>query len=220
MDKKDLENLTPEALAAEKAALEEVKEDDIRKNVISEFGFDEVDDAERIDKLVAKEVSSRKELSVAIGQKIKYRDSLAHEKKETLPPPLEKDKQFNQEDFDKRLGDGVRKELEKRDLESLEYPDDIKAEIQRVASIQNVSVKQAARDPYISAKVEAYEKQKKADEASISRTHKAGAGKKTYDKDNPPEVDMATEEGRKQWDEYLEAIKPQYPYNPITGAGR
>ena len=93
---KNLNNPTPEELAAEAAALGEVKEDEVRKNVISEFGFDEVDDAERIDKLVAKEVSSRKELSVAIGQKIKYRDSLAHEKKDPPPPPPKEDKKFSE----------------------------------------------------------------------------------------------------------------------------
>ncbi len=184
--------------AAELAAQTEVKEEEVREKIITEFGFDAVDDAEKIDKLVLKEVENSKKLSAAIGQKIKYRteaeDLRKNPKVETkVVPPADIDKV-------------VAEQFEKRDLDSLEYSDDLKKEIQRVAQIQGVSIKQAARDPYIVNKIADYEKQQKVEEATISRTNRSG-GKKSYTFDNPPEVDMATPEGRKEWDEYTKAMK-------------
>jgi len=108
--------------------------------------------------------------------------------------------------------------FEKRDLEALEYPDDLKVEIQKIAKVQGVSVKKAAQDPYIAFKKAEYDKVQRVDEASISRTHKSG-GKVTYSEDRPPEVDMATEEGRKKWDEYTVWLKTQPGYRPEDAAG-
>ncbi len=80
---------TAEELAAEQADLvtAQEKEEEVRAKVITEYGFDEVDDLERINKVVAKEMDSRKKLFAAIGQKIKYRTDLETEKKKVTPPP-------------------------------------------------------------------------------------------------------------------------------------
>lgn len=189
----------PEELAAEQAALEVKKEDEIRAGIITEFGFDEVDDQERIDKLVAKEVEHSKKLSSAIGQKIKHRTEADELRKKVVTPPAEKKDSvvLDPEIIDKRLEE----KLEKRDLEALDYPDELKKEIQRIAQIMQVPVKQALRDPYIVAKVKDYEKTVEAEDASISRTNRAPGGKgATFD--NPPDVDMSTPEGRKTWDDW------------------
>lgn len=66
--------LTAEEKAAEVAATTLPKEDEVRAAIIEEYGFDPEADAERIDKLVAKDMDSRKKLSDAIGQKIKHRN--------------------------------------------------------------------------------------------------------------------------------------------------
>ena len=50
------------------------QEEDVRENIITEFGFDEDTDSDRIDRLVEKEMDNSKKLSDAIGQKIKHRD--------------------------------------------------------------------------------------------------------------------------------------------------
>lgn len=186
--------------AAELAATQEVKEEEVRAKVITEFGFDEVDDAEKIDKLVAKEVEHSKKMSQAIGQKIKYRTELEEAKKTPSPapkvvPPAEVEKV-------------IAEQFEKRDLEALDYSDDLKKEIQRVAQVQGISIKQAARDPYIVFKIGEYEKENKTAEATIGRTNRSGS-KKSYSMDNPPDVDMNTEDGRKTWNEYKTAMKAE-----------
>lgn len=86
MDNKN--SVTPEELAAEQEQINSAKisEDEIRENIVSEFGFDETNDAEKIAKLVAKEVDHRKKLSKAIGQKVKLREELSKGKTvETKP---------------------------------------------------------------------------------------------------------------------------------------
>lgn len=193
---------TAEELAAEQVAVQEVKEDEVRTKVIADYGFDEVDDAERIDKLVTKEVESRKALSSAIGQKIKHRTEADELRKKVTPPPPEA-KPATEE-----IGKVVAREMEKRDLESLEFSDDIKTEIQRIAQVQGISVKQAARDPYIVFKKEAYDKEQTLAEATISRTNRS-SGKTNYSFDKPPEVNMATKEGRDEWDAYKASLIKQ-----------
>lgn len=61
-------------IAAEQAATQTPKEDEIRAKIVEEMGFDPETDSERIDKLVAKELDHHKKLSTTIGQKIKYRE--------------------------------------------------------------------------------------------------------------------------------------------------
>jgi hypothetical protein len=187
--------------AAELEATKQVTEEEVRAKVIEEFGFDEVDDAERIDKLVAKEVEHSKKLSSAIGQKINYRTKF-EEASKNPPAPKSEVAKVAPEDVSKV----VAQTLEQRDLDDMEYPDTIKAEIKRIAAITNKSVKHAARDPYIvSTFIEPWQKEQRADEASISRTNRS-SGKKPYTMDNPPDVDMSTEEGRKEWDAYKAAL--------------
>lgn len=195
-----METPTPEELAAEQAALSETKEEEIRAKVIEEFGFNETDDAERIDKLVAKEVEQSKKLSAAIGQKIKHRTEAEELRKKVVAPSPEA------KPAPEEIGKVVAEQLEKRDLDSLEYSDELKDEIKKLATVQGISVKQAARDPYIVFKIGEYEKEQRTNEAAISRTNRAG-GKKSYTFDSPPEVDMSTEDGRKEWEAYKDAMK-------------
>lgn len=64
---------TAAELAAEQAAAQVPKEEDIRAQVIEDYGFDPDVDQERIEKLTNKEIENRQKLSQAIGQKIKHR---------------------------------------------------------------------------------------------------------------------------------------------------
>lgn len=197
-------NVSAEELAAEQAALQESKEDEVRSKIIAEFGFDEVDDIERIDKLVAKELEHSKKMSQAIGQKIKWRTEATKSKETPAPTEVKKDNVSPSLDIDKALDE----RFEKRDLESMEYSDEIKSEITKIAKAQGISVKQAARDPYILFKIKEFEKENDVEEASITRNNKP-SGKKQVSIDNPPDVDMSTPEGRKTWSEYTEALKKQ-----------
>lgn len=195
-------NVSAEELAAEQAALAIGKEDEIRSKVIAEFGFDEVDDVERIDKLVAKEIEHSKKMSQAIGQKIKWRTEATKVAPPVVTPPVEK--KVNDQGIDvKKL---LSEELEKRDLEALEYSPEIKKEIQRIAEITQVSVKQALKDPYIVAKIKDINDAIDAEGAAITRNNRSGGNKKSLSLDNVPDVDMSTPEGRLKYDKWKEEM--------------
>lgn len=193
-----------EQIAAELAASQVVvKEDEVRANVIAEYGFDEVDDKERIDKLVAKEVESSKKLSAAIGQKIKHRteaETLRNDPrlKDTQIPPVVK----STEDIDKILDE----KLSQREIAALEYSPETKKEIADWAKFKGISVKEAERAPHIVIRIDNDKKAAEADEAAISRNNRSG-GKTSYKFDSPPVVDMNTVEGRKTWEDYKEQMK-------------
>ena len=212
MDEKNLDGLSPEEAKAEQEALEEKKEDEIRAEIITEFGFDEEDDADRIEKAVARELKHRKITSQAIGQKIKYREEAA--KLKTQPPKEEiadenkgKLPEFNPEDFEKKTTEIVRAQFEERELESLEYPDELKESIKKIAKINSVSVKKAVQDPYIKFQIDEYEKNQKTEEATIGKTANKSGGKQSYSLDNIPDFDMSTEDGRKKYDAHMEELK-------------
>ncbi len=63
--------------------------DEIKEAVISEYGFDAEVDAERIEKLVAKELDHDKRLSSAIGAKIKHRTEVEELKRNNPPVKVE-----------------------------------------------------------------------------------------------------------------------------------
>lgn len=182
--------VSPEEQELEQEALAEVKAEQIRAVIITDFGFDEVEDAERIEKLVKKELDNREKLSKAIGQKRAWRE------KATKPaePANPADSNASPADLSKQVDEQVKRTLEQRDLDALDYPDDIKAEIQRVATIGNKTIKQAQSDPYIVQRIKAHEDQKKAEEATVSRTNNSGASK-SFDINNPPAFDPQDPEG-------------------------
>lgn len=195
-DNQNLNTESAEELEAEKSYLADVKEDEIRNSVISDFGFDPEDDKERIDKLTSERLGSKKAISTAIKQKIGYRTKYTEV---TKTPP----KQASSEvDVDSRISQA----LEADRLEAMEYPDDIKASIKRIAEIDKISVRKAVNDPTIAARIEKWRKDTGSDEASISRTNRHGKGG-SDDSDTPPDVDMNTDEGRKEYDKWIEDQK-------------
>ncbi len=192
---------TAEEIEAEKQHLSEVKEDELRKEIVSEFGFDAEKDKEKIDKLVERETKHRKALSTTIGQKVKYREALH---KNT--PPKQSDAAPSKEDgkdLDERVNAGISAALEQRDLDEMEYPDEIKNAIKQVAAYNGVSVRKAEKDPYIVAKIETWQKQQGTDEAALSRNNKNGGRASGSSTDvTPPDVDLNTPEGRKAYDDW------------------
>lgn len=66
---------TAEELEAEKAGLVIPDEKEVRDKVISEYGFDETVDEEKINKLVNREIDQAKKISAAIGAKVKQREA-------------------------------------------------------------------------------------------------------------------------------------------------
>lgn len=193
----------------EEEALAKIDESKIREEIILDTGFDEIDHSDQIDKLVAREVKTRTIAAKAIGSKIKTRDELTKEietLKSTNPPQEGK---ADPDELDKKLDIKLKEQLDKRDLEAMDYSDELKSEIQKVAGIQG-SIKKAISDPYIRFKIEAWEKENKIEEATISRTNKSGT-KVGYSMDSPPDVDIKTPEGQKEYEKWKDEMRKQHP---------
>jgi hypothetical protein len=109
----------------------------------------------------------------------------------------------------------VRAELDNDYLASLEYSDDIKKAIKRVATINETSFKKAESDPYVQSLVTKWKKDNKADDAALSRNNKTG-GAAGDDYSVPPDVDVTTKEGRETYDKWLKGAiaqeKKQFKY--------
>lgn len=196
----EIQNVAPDELKAEQEALAEAKEDEIKAKVIEKYGLDELEHESLIENLVTGEIENRKKLSQAIAQKRKYRDQAQASK--SVP----ESKNLDADELLKKAEAVVEQKFEQRDLNDLGLPDSLKAEVQKVAKAQGVSVRQAASDPYIVFKKQEYEKEQKTNEAAISRTNKSAATV-GFSIDSPPDVDMSTEEGQKKWDEYVKFLQ-------------
>ena len=143
--------ITPEEANAEQETLAHAnaKEDEVRASIIAEYEFDETADADRISKLVAKDMENRKKLSDAIGQKIKHRndakkfaDELKNKGGVTPPAPVVADKKV-----DVSLKDNMA--LIKADV----HEDDID-EVLDYAKFKGISVSEALKSPAIKATLE------------------------------------------------------------------
>lgn len=195
------ENLvTPEEQKADQEALAEAKAEEIRAKVVADLGLtDDENSKELIDKLVGRELDHRKKLSGAIKQKIDWREKA----KVTKPASAGEQKTLDPEEIRKHTEATVTERLEQRDLDEMEYPDDIKAEIKKIAKAQGVSVRKAEKDPYISFLVGQAQAAGRIDEAAVPHTQRSTTTKT----EKVPTFDMATEEGRKAYDAWKASKK-------------
>ena len=204
MEEKDT-IVTPDEAQAEQEALAVAKDDEIRADVVSSLGLEENDDnREFIEKLVAREKENRGKLSTAIRQKINWREKAT--KAPTPPAPNQPRTEQHQYDPDavrKQTETTVRAELEQRDLDEMEYSDEIKADIKKLAQLQGVSVRKAAKDPYIQHRIEQAKAAERPLEAGVPRTPHAASART---EGQAPKFDMSTEEGRKAFKEWKTVI--------------
>lgn len=193
---------TPEELKQEEEVLQEVREDEVRNKIIEDYGLDEDDNDILIDKLTKKEIEQRKAFGKVIEQKRKWRE------KASVQPEIKPSETMKAE-AQKMSGDPadieriINEKLEERELQALDCPEDLKAEIKKLAKVQGISVKQAFADPYIQYKKEDMERDQRNTEASASGTRKGTA---LLDETNIPEFDYSTEEGRKKAKEWRDAL--------------
>ena len=191
---------TAEELEAENKELEVVAEDEIRTKLATDMGIDPDEQEELLNKLVEKEVSNRKKLSSAIGQKRKWREK-ANKSVTTEPKP--KAKETGEVDVEAK----VLSILEGERLEDMDVPEELKEEIKKVAKLNGISVKKASQDSYILHRKKELEDAAKADDATISRKNR-GVGIK-FDPDTIPDFDVSTLEGQKAWKEWKQKAKHQ-----------
>lgn len=195
---------TAEELAAEQTALassEDSKKEEIKQELIKEFGWDETDNAAVLEKAIERELKSRKALATAIRQKIDRRNEANELRNAAKPADASKTSDI---DIDKKLDE----RLAQRDLEALDLPDNLKAEVKKVSTTLGISIKQALAEPYLDFKIKEHEKATKVDNATIGKSKGGGGGTSSnFDINTPPDVDMTTKEGREKWDAWKAEAK-------------
>jgi len=200
-----IESLTPEAIDAEKEALKDATEDEIRTSVIDKYGLDELEQSDLIESLVKDKLVEKKKLTTAIGQKIKYREQLkSKEEKKPEEKPQSQPNSFSKEDIMKE----VEEKIAKKELESLNLSDELKSEVEKYAKMNDVSYKAALDTPYIKFRKEEIEGKARAEEASLSSTHRTMA-KRDFSNMSPKDFDQSTPEGRKEFEEYDKWLRSQ-----------
>jgi hypothetical protein len=200
MDEKDIV-LSDEAIAEQEKEAE-ADSGKLRAKVVAELGLTEDDtNKEFIDKLVERESNLRKGFGKLLGDyktlKTKAKPAQQSQQQQQQTPQLDAEKIREQTEAT------VTERLEQRDLDEMEYPDDIKAEIKKIAKAQGVSVRKAEKDPYISFLVGQAQAAGRIDEAAVPHTQRSTTTKT----EKVPTFDMATEEGRKAYDTWKASKK-------------
>lgn len=187
--------LSDEAIAKQEEQAE-VDSGKLRERIVAELGLtDDETNKETIDKFVEREAALRG----GFGKLLKSHKALKLKvKSDPTPPPQKKDdeKTFDPEAIRKDTEMTVKQQLEQRDLDEMEYPDEIKAEIKNIARIKDISVRKAEKDPYIGFLVEQAKAAGRIDEAAVPHTQHST----TAPSNKAPTFDMYTEEGRKAFD--------------------
>lgn len=193
-----MENIQNQGEDPKEEKLVELVEDEVRNKIVEDYGLDEIEQSDLIDKLVQDKLDNHKKLSTAIRQKIEWRDKAKEGEGKPKDEPKPKTEPFQVSDIDKILNE----KLEARDLESLDLSDELKREIQTYAKLNNVSVKKALESDYIQFQKGKAEKETKVDDASLSGTRKSSTTKKDYSQIDPSRIDLRTPEGKAEMAEY------------------
>lgn len=209
-DNKNLDALAEEQ-KADAEALKETHEDELRASLAAEFGFSPDEDGEVLDKLVQRELGHKKNLSTAIKQKQSWRQRAESFTNEDKPSGTGQNSNKQEPDLDSIVSKRVSQELSKRELESLNLPDSIKTEVEKIAKFEGISVNEAANSDYIKFKVDEFRKAERIKNATPSRSG-AKSYSASYDPSKPPnpgDFDFSTEEGRKAWNQAKSEYKKQ-----------
>lgn len=215
------ETLEPsqEELNAEKEMTSEVSEDELRDKLAEEMELDPEDEADKkiLDKLIAKEKGHREKLSGAIKQKINYRTKFqeATSKKPDGKPPEGNDPQkkvLTEDEFEIKFN----KRMEEERLKEMNLPEEIEEKVRTLANVKGISVREAAKDPYIQFEKEKKEKEERLLNAT-PKNKKNGSHSTSYDPSqplDPKNYDMSTKEGQDAWERDKKAHHEYKKNNP------
>lgn len=106
------------------------------------------------------------------------------------------DKKVEQPD----ISQTVREALEEEYLADQDLPKEIKDKARQIAKVDNIRIKDALKDPYITFQIEEYKRQESVANASAGGTSKGSST--GFDPDTPPQVDLSTKDGRDAFDEW------------------
>lgn len=197
--------VTPEELNAEAESMKEIKEDELRSELATKMGLDPDVDSEVLDKLVEHEKSNREKLSGAIKQKINWRKRAETKISDKDPDKKDKDKSVEQspEEVSKMVDIKLQERLDERDLKELNLPEAIETEVKTLAKFKGISVREAAKLPYITNMITEAEKAERINNASPKR-NKKGDYSVNVDPSkplNPADFDFNSPEGVKAWND-------------------
>jgi hypothetical protein len=208
-DEENLDGVSEEEKEFEDETQQEVTDNDLREKVTEDFGLDPELDDDLISKLVEREKSHHERLSGAIKQKISWREK-AKKTSEQFQDKSGKDKESDnngETDIDKLVEQKIAERMEARELNSLDYPDNLKDEVKDLAKLKGISVGEAAKLPYILSRKEEVEREERVKKATPKRSKK-GSYTPSYDPAkplNPEDFDFDSEEGIKAWQEAKKA---------------
>lgn len=185
----------------EEEALKEVKEDDVRSEVVDKYNLDEDENSELIDKLTNDLIEQRKSFGKAVSQKRKWRERAEAklQKKDTS----QEGKPNESQDVESL----IEKKFEQRYLDELDVSDNVKTYIQDLARLRGVSAREVVKDPIIVKMQEEEAQQERVTNATPKRSNK-GSYVANIDPSkplNPEDFDFNTEEGIKAWEEAKKA---------------
>lgn len=183
--------------------------DEVRKAIIAELELDEELDTALIDKAVERELKSRKALNTAIKQKIEWREkatSQTGQNQEVTPQVSTNPSVKTTDNFDELLEKKVTEKLEEKELNSLDYSDELKSEVKNYAKANGMSIAQAIKSPYMEFLRQEEAKKDRAEDASLGNKRRPTSSQ-DISKMKPTDFDMSTEEGRKGFAEYKKVVQ-------------
>jgi len=203
-----VENPTPEELQVEQESLAEVQDSDLRTSVVDSLGLeDNEDNAGVIEKAVEREKDYRQKLSGAIGAKIKWREQAQkfNQSSEQKQTEQKSKTELDADAIRKQTEETVRSQFDEEYLEDSEYSDDLKAEMRKIAKINGTSVRATTKDSYIQHLMEKEAAEKRTQEAANNGggEQKGTKGEGASIPDRFTSEYMATEEGRKDYDDWV-----------------
>lgn len=203
-DEKDV--LSDEAIAEqEKEAVAEGAE--LRSQVAAALGIaDDEANKELLDKAVTRESGLRKGYGTLLGKYkgLKTKVKPAPQQAPQQQQQSQQGKALTPEEIRQQAEATVTQQLEQRDLDEMELPDDIKSEIKSVAKIKGISVRKAAQDGYIQHLIEKAVAENRITDAALPSTRRAAPAARPGNA-AAPKFDMSTEEGRKAFNEWKQS---------------
>lgn len=209
----EVEDLSQEEADYDNEALAEVQDEDLKNKLADDLGIDPEDEPDLFDKLLKRELDNRKRLSTAIKQKKSWREKAtkgtsSNPQNNPAEGQSQTERPLTVAELDKLLSEREAK----KELASLNLPDDIKADVEAVAKVRGISIGEAAKLPYIVSAIEEAERVKRIESATPRRTSRGNYSSNSVDPSkplNPSDFKLDTPEGQKAWAE-AKAARRQY----------
>ena len=199
--KNDNLNLSPDELKAEEEAMAEVKSEELKSQLAEEFNIVPEDEPELFEKLMSRETNHREKLSKAIQQKRNWRDKVNTPVKPKENPEDNKDtkeKPLTAEEFERRLDE----RFNKAELRDLDLSEDIQTEINDLAKLKGISIRESAKHPYIVSRIEESDAEIRLNNGTPRRSNQGGSGTNVGASQglDYTQFDHSTKEGREKWE--------------------